>query len=64
MPTNGPQLYLDWAKSMKMRNVFYVNGGNIGSIQIFQLPLTKEWLNGTRYSGRGTPTRSRNNHRV
>tara|TARA_B110001452_G_scaffold43398_1_gene33223 strand:+ start:2099 stop:2203 length:105 start_codon:yes stop_codon:yes gene_type:complete len=31
---------------MKMRNVFYVNGGKIGGIQIYQLPLTKEWLHG------------------
>ena len=29
-----------------MRNVFYVNGGKIGGIQIYQLPLTKEWLHG------------------
>ena len=31
---------------MKMRNVFYAKVGRIGSIQIYQLPLTKEWLRG------------------
>jgi hypothetical protein len=40
-------LYLEWAKSMRMRNVFFANAGSIGSIQIFQMPLTKEWLNET-----------------
>ena len=29
-----------------MRNVFYAKVGRIGSIQIYQLPLTKEWLRG------------------
>lgn len=42
-------LYAEWAESMKMRNVFHVDGGSIGSIQIFQMPLTKEWLNRTHH---------------
>ena len=50
-------VYREWATSMRMRNVFFVEAGSIGSIQILQMPLTKEWNHGggARTSALGKP---------